>query len=77
MLLLLLSGGTSKGHLEEREAKVTPPQEVTLHFLEARCVAGEDTVDKMLALYYAESVNNCNVKTEGHTSVADPVILYN
>lgn len=63
VLLLPLSGGTSKGHLVEREAKVTPPQEVTLHFLEARCVAGKESTDKLLAilaLYYAELANFCN-----------------
>lgn len=37
VLLLHLSGGTGEGHLMAREAKVTPPQEVALHFLETRC----------------------------------------
>ena len=64
VLLQPLSGGTGKGHLVEREAKVNPPHEVALHFLEARCVSSEDKMDKLLAilaLYYAESANFCNV----------------
>ena len=63
VLLLPLSGGTSKGHLVEREAKVTPPHEVTFYFLEARCVSSKDKMETMLAilaLYYADSANFCN-----------------
>ena len=41
VLLLPLFGGISVDHLVEREAKVNPPQEVVLHFLEARCVQNQ------------------------------------
>ena len=81
VLLLPLSGGTSKGHLVDREAKVIPLQEVPLHFLEARCVPSVDKIDSSTEIdghvgttmqiqpIFAMSCTKC------HLNITDPVML--